>query len=41
LERHQKPIELVEIEGEEEYEVSKIKDSRINQRTKKIEYLVE
>jgi hypothetical protein len=40
-ERHQKPPEPVEIEGEEEHEVSKIKDSRINRRTKKIEYLVE
>jgi hypothetical protein len=40
-ERHQKPPELVEIEGEEEHKVSKIKDSRINCRTKKIEYLVE
>jgi hypothetical protein len=41
LERHQKPPEPVEIEGEEEHKVSKIKDSRINRRTKKIEYLVE
>jgi hypothetical protein len=40
-ERHQKPPEPVEIEGEEEHEVSKIKDSRINRRSKKIEYLVE
>jgi hypothetical protein len=39
--RHQKPLEPVEIEGEEEHEVSKIKDSRINRRSKKIEYLVE
>jgi hypothetical protein len=34
-------MELVEIEGEEEHKVSKIKDSRINRRTKKIKYLVE
>jgi hypothetical protein len=39
--RHQKPPEPVEIEGEEEHKVSKIKDSRINKRSKKIEYLVE
>jgi hypothetical protein len=31
----------VEIEGEEEHEVAKIKDSRIHHRSKKIEYLVE
>jgi hypothetical protein len=40
-ERHQQPPELVEIKGEEEHKVSKIKDSRINRRTKKIKYLVE
>jgi hypothetical protein len=40
-ERHQRPPEPVEIEGEEEHEVSKIKDSRINRRSKRIEYLVE
>jgi hypothetical protein len=39
--RHQTPPELVEIEGEEEHKVAKIKDSRINHRSKKIEYLVE
>jgi hypothetical protein len=39
--RHQKPPEPVEIEGEEEHKVSKIKDSRINRRSKKIKYLVE
>jgi hypothetical protein len=38
---HQKPPEPVEIKGEEEHKVAKTKDSRINQRSKKIEYLVE
>jgi hypothetical protein len=39
-ERHQQPPEPVEIEGEEEHKVSRIKDSRIDRRSKKIEYLV-
>jgi hypothetical protein len=40
-ERHQQPLEPVEIKGEEEHKVSKIKDSRINRRLKKIKYLIE
>jgi hypothetical protein len=31
----------VELEGEEEHKVARIKDSRINRRSKKIKYLVE
>jgi hypothetical protein len=41
LDRHQRLLEPVEIEGEEEHEVFKIKDSRMNRRLKKIKYLVE